>query len=75
MMTEVTVDLTGKETGFDIVREDDDNWRMEVRQDGPNLEGRTLVLTLLLDGDAMGQLAGTMQVAADLARDGGDERA
>lgn len=74
-MTEVTVDLTGKETGFDIVREDDDNWRMEVRQDGPNLEGRTLVLTLLLDGDAMAQLAGTMQVAADLARESGDERA
>jgi hypothetical protein len=75
MMTEVTVDLTGRETGFDIVREDEDNWRMEVRQDARTLEGRTLVLTLLLDGDAMGQLAGTMQVAADLARDGGDERA
>ena len=73
-MTEVTVDLTGKETGFDIVREDDDNWRMEARQDVPNLEGRTLVLTLLLDGDAMAQLTGAMQLAADL-RDGGDEPA
>ncbi len=69
-MTEVTVDLTGNETGFDIVREDDDNWRMEARQVLPDLEGRALVLTLLLDGDAMKQLAGTMQIAADLASDG-----
>jgi hypothetical protein len=68
-MTEVTVDLTGKETGFDVVREDEDNWRMEVRQDAPDLEGRTLVLTLLLDGDAMTRLAGTMQMAADIDRD------
>jgi hypothetical protein len=69
MMTEVTVDLTGKETGFDVVREDEDNWRMEVRQDAPDLEGRTLVLTLLLDRDAMTRLAGTMQMAVDIDRD------
>lgn len=68
-MTEVTVDLTGKETGFDVVREDEDNWRMEVRQDAPDLEGRTLVLTLLLDRDAMTRLAGTMQMAVDIDRD------
>lgn len=68
-MTEVTVDLTGRETGFDIVRVDEDNWSIEVRQNLPNLEGRAVVLTLLLDGDAMKQLAGTMQMAVDIDRE------
>jgi hypothetical protein len=68
-MTEVTVDLTCRETGFDIVRVDEDNWSMEVRQDLPNREGRGVVLTLLLDGDAMNQLAGTMQMAVEIDRE------